>query len=144
MFKNFQHVPFIPEFLNFNLDAQNINSGVRNGRTITNWSEQMNSPINTSTGSQRSNSSYTASITPVQSRGNFRQNYESMKKQNWNENLGKRNSFQDSSLQRESCNSSDSSSSSRSSTPNKYCKGSQAESSDDRDSISSIPELKFK
>lgn len=118
------------------MDAQNINSGTRNGRT--NWSQQMSSPNNILTGTQGLKSH----ATPTQSGGN--QRYESLKQQNWIDKLGKRNSFQDLSSQPESCNSSDSSSSSRSSTPNKHCTGSQAESSDDRESLSSLPEFNFK
>lgn len=72
-----------------------------------------------------------------------------LKKHTWNNNnnnkLGKRQSCQNLSFPRESCNSSDSGFSSRSPTPNKHYKGgSQTESSDERDSIPPVTQSKYK
>ena len=71
----------------------------------------------------------------------------SLKKHNWNNNklAHKRHSYQDLALLQESCNNSDSGFSSRSPTPNKHHKGgSQTESSDERDSLTSLPEPRYK
>lgn len=136
----------------FNVEVQNTNYGIHTSGTSTVWPQRLNSPSSAPSTPQRINTSNGPSVTPVQQQ---RVNYKpmsvgSLKKHTWNNNnnnnkLGKRQSCQDLSLLRESCNSSDSGLSSRSPTPNKHYKGgSQTESSDDRDSLNSMSEPRYK
>ncbi|XP_008207094.1 poly(A) RNA polymerase gld-2 homolog A isoform X3 [Nasonia vitripennis] len=142
----------------FNVQVQNTNYGIHTGGASAVWSQRLNSPSSAPSTPQRMNTPNGPSVTPVhQQRVNYKpMNTGPFKKHNWNGNnnsnnnnnnkLGKRQSCQDLSLlQDSSCNSSDSGLSSRSPTPNKHYKGgSQTESSDERDSLNSTSEPKYK
>lgn len=99
-------------------------------RTIGNWERRVNSP--------------TPAMSPP--RYNYRALPGPQKKQTWNNfyKQGKRHPYTET-YNHEPYHSSDSSLGSRSPTPNKYYKdGSQTESSDDRESINSLPEQELR
>lgn len=115
---------------------------------INAWQQRLTSPVNGPSTPQRINTPNGIPVTPVQGKYNYRpMSAGSGKKQNWNtgNKLGKRHSYHDLQSHHESYNSSDSSLGSRSPTPNKHLKSSSTstDSSDDRDSLSSMPEQKY-
>ncbi|KAJ8687070.1 hypothetical protein QAD02_022864 [Eretmocerus hayati] len=129
-----------------NVELQNSNYDVHHASGINpNWPQRTNSSNDALSISPRMNSSDALHMTPVRAR----MSAEHMRKNHWNNannKINKKNSFQDLPSNRDSCNSSDSGLSSRSPTPNRHLKSnsSQAESSDDRDSLSSASESTYK
>ncbi|XP_058800109.1 poly(A) RNA polymerase gld-2 homolog A-like isoform X2 [Phymastichus coffea] len=144
--RNGQHGNYPLDLIHqFNTEAQNSNYTVH---AINNWQHRLNSPLNGPSTPQRMNASHGLPVTPIQGKLNYRpMSAGSTKKQTWHNGnkLGKRHSYHDIPSHQESHNNSDSSVSSRSPTPNKHLKSSNTctESSDDKDSLSSLPEQKY-
>ncbi|KAL7299969.1 hypothetical protein TKK_0007285 [Trichogramma kaykai] len=142
----------------FHIDPHNPVRNVHMATTSSSWSQRLNSPGRIPNTPQRINIPSSINLAPVHTRPNHQFRSISVgpaKKHTWNNNnnnnknnnnkINKRHSYHDLPLLRESCNQSDSGVSSRSPTPNKHHKGNNPDDSpDDRESVTSVPEGKYR